>query len=399
MNILTLSTYPIDVPMHGGQHRLSNVVSNYKKGGHTVHSVGVLGSDSYPPAKGFVSCPQVDALSRHIENPFLMEDFSIGELFSKEDAYFKVLAQNIETEPDVIHVEHPWLFGFAKRYVDLCSKKQVKILYGSPNIEYKLKHYNVSLYLGEKSATNAREKVLRCEMTAIMNADAICCVSEQDRLWTRKSTTKPCVLAPNGVAERVTTEAGIRGANAFSGGRKFALYCASAHPPNMAGFFEIFEKGVGCIAPNERIVVAGGVGSAIQGDKRFSKTAQLSSVFVSAGLVSEPCLQGFLETAHAIILPITQGEGTNLKTAEALWAGKHIIGTTPAFRGFEQFMSSEGVCIADEPSQFLAYVRQSMSAPPHALSLPERDRRKTLLWDNTLQPLLGLVSQMTGDKI
>jgi hypothetical protein len=32
-------------------------------------------------------------------------------------------------------------------------------------------------------------------------------------------------------------------------------------------------------------------------------------------------LEGLLDGAQCIVLPLTQGGGTNLKTAEALWSG------------------------------------------------------------------------------
>ncbi|SDH63615.1 glycosyltransferase [Paraburkholderia phenazinium] len=394
MKIVTLSTYSADEPLHGGQHRLHNIAQSYQDAGNTVQMVGVLGSELYPAAKGFLPYPGMPSFAPYIENSALMDDWAIGQLFERDDQYFNQLADLIEAEPDVIHVEQPWLFGFAKRYVSQRTNKSAKIVYGSQNIEHELKYKIVKTYLGVELAEDARRRVLRCELAAIAGSDAICCVSENDLDWTRKHARVESVLAANGVKRRDVTEAGLREANKISGNRKFALYCGSAHPPNITGFYDIFGKGLGCIAPNERIVIAGGAGESIKGDPRFPKTAGLGNACVVAGMVSEDCLQGLIETAHSIILPITQGGGTNLKTAEALWAGKHIVATPTAMRGFEQFSKSPGVSVFDEPPRFLRALRERMSAPANVLTPDEKDQRECVLWENTLRPLVSLVSRL-----
>jgi hypothetical protein len=392
MKILTLSTYPIDDPRHGGQHRLFNIVETYREAGHEVQAAGVLGSDQYPASPGFVPFPGMAPLTKYIANPFLMDDWAIGELFSADEQYFKSLVDVITIVPDLIHVEQPWLFKFAMRFAKLHPNKKIKLIYGSQNIEHDMKFDIVKTYLGADAAHKAQDKVLRCETAAISLADSICCVSQNDLDWTKLKTNAPSVLAYNGVKVRLTTPEGIAEANRITGHKKFVLYSASAHPPNITGFFDIFAGGVGCIAPNELIVVAGSAGPNIKSDPRFERTAGLSKVFVAPGTVSEECLQGLLEIAHTIGLPITHGGGTNLKTAEALWAGKHIVATTTALRGFESFRASQGVLVADEPSKFLASIRTTMAHAPNNLSIAERGKRTSVLWAETLKPLIALIS-------
>jgi hypothetical protein len=392
MNILTLSTYPIDNPLHGGQHRLSNIVQAYRDAGHIVQAAGVLGSLQYPTSQGFAPYPGMAPLTEYIANPFLMDDWAIGELFSMNDSYFRSLVDVISIVPDLIHVEQPWLFKFAARFAELHPNRKVKIIYGSQNVEHDMKFDIVKTYMGIDTAQIVQQKVLRCESEAIAQADGVCCVSQNDLDWTKLKTEAPCVLAYNGVKARLTTTRGIAEANTITGHKKFALYSASAHPPNITGFFEIFGGGVGCLAPNELIVIAGSAGPNIKSDLRFNRTAGLSKACVAPGTVSEECLQGLLEIAHSVVLPITHGGGTNLKTAEALWAGKHIIATPTALRGFESFGSSAGVSIEDKPSGFLTALRASMAKPPNILSSIECKQRSRVLWSETLKPLLTLVS-------
>lgn len=66
MKIATLSIHPIDTPQHGGQHRLANIVAQYRTAGHRVGCFGVLGSGRYPARTGFLSCQQVPMLRRFI---------------------------------------------------------------------------------------------------------------------------------------------------------------------------------------------------------------------------------------------------------------------------------------------------------------------------------------------
>jgi hypothetical protein len=392
MNILTLSTYPIDNPLHGGQHRLHNIVEAYKEAGHAVQAAGVSGSDQYPESPGFVPYPGMTAFTPYIANPFLMDDWAIGELFEKNDQFFKSLADLITPVPDLIHVEQPWLFKFAVRYAKLHPSRKIKLIYGSQNIEHDMKFDIVEMYMGLNSAHSAQEKVLRCETAAISLADGVCCVSQEDLDWTKLKTKAPCVLAFNGVKFRPSTISGVTEANSITGRKKFAVYCGSAHPPNISGFFDIFGEGIGCFSPDERLVIVGGVGSHIFSDPRFSKAAGLTKACISAGTVTEACLQGLLDTAHTFVLPISHGGGTNLKTAEAIWAGKHIVGTTTAFRGFETFKNSTGIAIADERIAFLKALRISMAQPPSVLTSNERTTRKSVLWSETLHPLLELAS-------
>jgi len=205
--------------------------------------------------------------------------------------------------------------------------------------------------------------------------------------WLRSVSKTPVVLAPNGVADRRAGIGDVQRSNAITHCKKFALYLASSHPPNIQGFYDIFGDGIGCLAPEERMVVAGGASAAIAADPRFSSVAGLSAKYVAAGEVSEAQVAGLLATAHVIILPITRGGGTNLKTAEALWSGRHVVGTRTAMRGFEDFCDADGVAVAGTPSEFQDAILEAMRKPALQLKSSERRDRARVLWDSTLTDL------------
>ncbi len=148
MRVLTLSTYPVAVPRHGGQHRLHHIVEAFKAAGDLTESVGILGSQEYPAENGFLGCPSPEQLRRHIKNPHLMEDWAIGRLASDDAGVFAELCNQIVAVPDVIHIEQPWLFAFAQRYAREVGQGKVKLIYGSANVEHELKHRIVEALLG-----------------------------------------------------------------------------------------------------------------------------------------------------------------------------------------------------------------------------------------------------------
>ena len=393
MNILILCTYPIAKPKHGGQLRVRNVADAYKAAGHQVQVVGVLGSSSYEKERGFLPHPSEEQLTRVIANTFLMEDYALGQLFQQDEQCRRHLTSLIEIQPDLIQIEHPWLFGFAMQYAAKL-KIRPKLIYSSHNTEWRLKRDIVSSYQGPALAEQCSDLIQQVELRAVTEADVILCVSESDANWVASHTNRPVILAPNGVKAWQSTTAGLQEAWAISKGYRYALFCASAHPPNMTGFFEIFGDGFGSLKPDEKLVVAGGASHAIASDPRVYRSAKLAERTTIAGIVSQGCLEGLLDQASCIVLPITQGGGTNLKTAEALWSGKHIVATTVAMRGFERFMQAPGVHIADDPAAFKQALRTAMSAKPITLSQEDLLARQSVLWQNCLSPLISAIDRL-----
>lgn len=396
MNILIVCSYPIKSPKHGGQIRVHNIEARYRTAGHKVEVVGVLSSEAYESETGFLAFPGVSRLAAVIPNPSFMEDYAIGRLFADDLQAHARLAALIRSKPDVVHVEQPWLFAFALKYIN-SHAPNARIIYGSQNVEWRLKQEILSSYFNTAVVQQSADVIKEIEFTAVSRADAVICVSENDASWARSQTNNPVVVVPNGVKAWQTTEAGRREAETITQGFRYSLYCASAHPPNITGFFEIFEGGFGSLKPDEKLVVAGGAGPFIAGDARVHHSAKLAEKVVAPGVVSESCLQGLLDGASCIVLPLTQGGGTNLKTAEALWAGKHIVATRVAMRGFEHFIGSSGVNLANDPAAFKRALRVAMESEPLRLSEQEMNARRSVLWDSCLDPLIVLIEKLTEE--
>lgn len=396
MKILCLSTYPVDQPRHGGQHRLYNIIAQLRSAGHEVYSAGVLGSPSYPPSRYFVPYPGNDVLSKLIANPSLMEDWAVGALFQDNRAYFESLAKLIPVKPDLIYCEQPWMFGFAQQFNKKMCRGKAILIYGSANVESTLKKGIVEYHFGAKAAADYAEMVRAVEINAIVHAAQTFCVSDHDMAWTSAHAPRPPILAPNGVIDRLAGLDDIAKANEITKGAKFALYCASAHPPNIDGFFDMFGYGVGCFPPAAKMVVAGGAGGHILNDFKFSKLASRRDFYIDAGEVTEQMLRGLLATAHQIVLPITHGGGTNLKSAEAIWSGRHVVATSTAMRGFEQFSDDPGIMVADDPPTFCKAVRDTFMRSNLALAPEDRNKRKVVLWEHSLKDFVEAINAIGG---
>ena len=110
------------------------------------------------------------------------------------------------------------------------------------------------------------------------------------------------------------------------------------------------------------------------------------------GQVSDFALSCLLGNASGILLPITYGGGSNLKTPEALTSGLPVVGTRQ-HRRFSEFSELKGVTIADTPHAFAAGIRRSLDRRGKREVGPEL---RQLLWENTLRPIVDLARSVTG---
>jgi Glycosyl transferases group 1 len=387
MKITILSTFPFDTPRHGGQHRLHNIAVHMRAQGHDVTATGINDTQGEPGNDNYLAQPEPHIYQDYIEHPWLMEDWAAGQLFAKNDHYFQQLAARIPADADLLYCELPWLVAFAVRLRKAYPQRRFQIVYGSENVECLLKKAIIGMYRTEEFTQHCYDLIYETEVAALKAADWCVAVTKEDILWAHQHTNKPIILAPNGVNARQFATNDLDFANYFSGKKQYALLCASAHPPNMSGFFKIFAPSLAFLNPMQRLVTAGSIGDALVNDERF-KDLTHNNRFINVGMVEESLLAALLKLAHTIVLPITEGEGTNLKSAEALWEGKHIVATQKAMRGFENFTKARGVRIANTPEDFCAAVRESLSQPPLVLDEAERRERESLLWRETLRPLI-----------
>lgn len=401
MNALILSVFPYRAPFTGGQHRLFNIERCFKAAGFNTYTVGVCVSPIMNGDKDFIDYPNNIISSYAFPFPDqlkgYMVDYCLGEVVLESSELKKLVLDKILEipEPDVIFVELPWLFKLAS-YLKTEMFQRSVLIYGSENIEYSLKAKILAKVTNEEQVSACSELIRRIELDAITSSDVVLAVSQDDCKWFTLNTSKLVLLAPNGVQDRVVTQNAIVKFKKLNLPNKYILYTGSDWPPNVLGLYENLKYGFGSLTPDQKLVIVGNVCDGIKRDIRFKSIANFYERSLFLGKVDEETMAILLDRAHAIAIPIIEGGGTNLKTAEALWSGKYIIATPHSFRGFEEFMNSEGVFISKDDEEFRRNLRYAMSMPTLNISASERHLRESVLWDNTLKNLQHYLKQLVS---
>jgi glycosyltransferase involved in cell wall biosynthesis len=175
------------------------------------------------------------------------------------------------------------------------------------------------------------------------------------------------------------------------------LYIASDHPPNFVDFFDVLGDKFGFLAPDEAICIAGGASSQIEKLLKGREYESLSrSRLRFLGVLDPPDLAAVKQIARLFVLPILKGSGSNLKTAEALFSGKWVVGTPVSFRGFERFAMLPNVIVANPGQEFRSAIETAMAAPFPVLSGEQQQMLRALTWACTLAPMMDAIASRTG---
>jgi hypothetical protein len=283
-----------------------------------------------------------------------------------------------------LHFEQPWLLPLVLRWRKEGRLNGTRLVYGSQNIEAPLKASILHQYRVPQVDAVAQE-ITALERSACQEADTILAVSESDRKTLQSYTDKPVLLAANGIAAWQANDAVLKRWKAQLPAENFALFVASAHPPNISGFFDMFGDALGFIPPNTRLVVVGSVGSHLLTHPRFQRWLPLNQSRIQVlGLIDDQALAAVKTLAHVFVLPITEGGGSNIKTAEALYSGAHVLGTPVSFRGFDNFVAQSSVHQHAQPEAFRQAVTTLLQTPSPTANPTTQALRQTLLWSNTL---------------
>jgi len=314
-------------------------------------------------------------------------DVATAEFIASSRSHRREIAKFLDDfRPDIIALEQCWLWPALRGYMETCKPKaRFSIVYSSQNVEQELLAREAAIPGSETDLWSAR-RAADIESDLASKADLVVAVSEQDAAYFRK-LNPGVVVAANGIWPREMPVGLDRWASRFAGLRT-ALFVGSGHPPNANGFLELTKPDLGFLSPAERIVVVGGVAGQIQSDQRFLLGGDVNHARTELlGVQDAGTLSALIEITDVVILPILEGGGTNIKTAEALYNRKSIVATSFAFRGFEHFKHLRNVQLADNPADFqdlLVKALRSERYDPRSADVAQLDR---LLWTATLQDL------------
>ena len=397
--LLLLSTYPYHKPQHGGQLRLANIAKAYQAAGWLVQGIAV-----YEPRAYDAGCIGRLDIAFPPESHYRLfdgqsvpatDDLLSGHYASADDGGWSSVLANLPPSITAIHVEQPWMWPVARRIASLPAYRGVKLIYGSQNIESVLKR-DIFDSLGVNDCKGAIEAIELLERQAVSEADLCLAVTESDHQVLQQMGACQTLMAPNGIQPWRASEKALERWRARLPKAPWILYVASAHPPNYTGLIDCIGDSLACIPPNAKLVIAGGVSEHVYhcfAPTRWS-TLNLSRLELLFVLADED-LAAVKTLAHAYLLPIQHGGGSNIKTAEALYSGKYVIGSEAAFRGFQSFTQLPEVTVARSPTQFQQAMRSVLQRESlNTVPVAPGDMRHTLRWDQCLASVPAAVANL-----
>jgi hypothetical protein len=302
--------------------------------------------------------------------------------------------------PDIIHCEQPFVYYLVKEAV-LAINWKGKLIYGSQNIEYELRESILSNEDGLLiNAKDIVREVYDLEKEAIDNANLVVACTSDDAKKLKEMGAKRIVLAPNGISPTVKDPENYRDWEVKLQQDKISkafLFIGSAHSPNLAGFRELVGFGLGFMPSNTKIFIVGGIETLF--NKELKEIPEHVAVAFKQranilGAVSEEDLSSLILLCDCILLPITQGGGSNLKTAEAILSGKRIVATHKAFRGYEEYEDLSQVLFADNKDDFQEAIQKVISTDTTAIK-PRGDTEK-VTWEYRLNDLIESVKELSN---
>jgi len=396
--LLLLSTYPFITPRHGGQVRLFNIAKAYNDAGWKVESLAVYEPEGYE--QKMVGCNDIPFPATSPYRKFkgrdvpLINDYLSGAFASADDGGFPSVLQKLPKQIKVIHVEQPWLWPLACKIKTYLKLDDTCLIYGSQNIEAPLKKEILENY-DINDVNDVISEIDKLEKRAAIEADIAIAVTHSDLSILKSWGAKRLLLAHNGITPWNAKPEAVSRWKERLPKAPCILYIASAHPPNFTGFTRCVGESLGCIPPDSRLVVVGSVCNHIYDSLASTRWHSLNlSRLQLLGILSDDDLAAVKDLAHAFLLPIPHGGGSNIKAAEALYSGAYVIGTKAAFRGFESFIDMPEVTVAYSPSEFQMAIRNVLTSPRVECS-KNQELRDELRWEKCLSSIPVAVEKLS----
>ncbi len=399
--ILLLSTYPIvGDTLTGGPLRVKAIYDAYRGCFSQVRHVAIFSKYHHPTDYASTDIAVTGALAEATRFAPNTGDYLIGQGIKTDPVlHDTVLKLLLDYRPDVIEIEqvYPYL-GLRAVLEELPFKP--KLVHSSHNVEYPMKEEIMNALGYAKSEVLPIVAAIReAEEELCAQADVVVAPTVEDGKLMQKMGAKDYVLARNGIAPLQANEVDKQYWRDYFASRnisKFALFVASAHPPNMLGFREMISTGVGFLPAGYAVVLAGDVGTNIMQNLQRDSIADVTCHrrLLSVGRLTVDRLHGIIACADVMLLPITEGGGSNLKTAEAVLSQHQVVATRKALRSFDEYADLPTVRVVDNPDDFRAAIRVAMDEKTPQLTKKQVQFTQELLWENCLQPMVEAVARL-----
>lgn len=346
--VLQIRHYPVVRPITGGQRRIVQLQAMLRAAGAEVDSLSVT-TNWLPDGPTDIAAPR--ELAEWVGRiPYDVER-RLAQVPMLDPQFMRRIAGAVEAaRPDIVWLEHPFLWPVFQEIVG-----DRPVIYSSHNVEWQMKQ---AVLRAEGVCDPLCIETLRAtEIALVRAARLVVCCSAQDAAQFERFNPERMVIA-NGMdvprVERTPDLPATVFADRPDAKRGVVLaYVSSQHAPNWHGLRDLVLTPLltATLASPITLVLVGGICNFVTPTLRDSLDRQIRLVLYPEA--DEDLKNLVLLNADAILLPITSGGGTNLKTAEALLAGVEVVATTTAFRGFEALTGLERVRIAETPDAFL----------------------------------------------
>ncbi|HYP82107.1 hypothetical protein [Variovorax sp.] len=396
MKILQLATFPIVEPRHGGQLRTRHIYDEYRKAGIDVDFVGIFPQGAYSQhASSDLQLPGdlAGRVLREYEHP--VYDYIWGtHIASLPVARDALLARIRQATYDFIQIDHICAWPLARECLSILRPGEAKprIIYSAHNIEHEMRRQVLRELRAPSAAIEQYgDAVLALEREVATRATHAFAVSTVDRNFINSvGRRNDCVQAKNGTAYSTVPEIATEDWRPVLPRDPFAVFISSGHLPNAVGFSAALGDSLAFLPPDRKLVIAGGVTPVIERTEPYRRWAAINnSRTLRLGVVDDIGIAAMRRFAHVFVLPITAGGGSNIKTAEALLTGAHVLATPTAFRGFEEYIDEPAVHVEADPDRFRKKLVALLEGERAQLTEAEQAVRKRLLWESTLSPMIS----------
>ncbi|MFT3842600.1 MAG: glycosyltransferase [Myxococcaceae bacterium] len=390
-SVVVFTTYPIVKPRHGGQIRTRALVEKYGSAGFEVAHLAVYEQGAFPrDAIGpiDVAFDKEDARwffeGREIPQT---ADLRCGRFAAEADDVYRQILRSLPKTIDVFHVEQPWLLPLVKRLKTEPRFAHAVVVYGSQNVEAPLRNA-IFRQLSIRNGDGFITAIHALEEDACRYAQLTLAVAPADLETMSHWGAKKMLLAPNGISAWEAPARKVEEWREKLGLRRVVLFVGSGHAPNVDGFLRAFGHGLGFIPPDCKIVMAGSVGPVLREhylNSRYS-SLDLSRIEVT-GEIDNDDLSALKTLADVFLLPIFEGGGSNIKTAEAIYSGKQVLATSTSLRGYDAFLHLPEINVANTQAEFRAAVARIVApdAPSPRRGVNGVEVRSKLLWNSCLE--------------
>jgi glycosyltransferase involved in cell wall biosynthesis len=362
---LFLTPFPLAAPKHGGQIRAASLREAARLANWDVDSLGIYPSELFKePERGPLDIVLDDKeLRETVASDLVFADLNVARAAAQRKVVVERLRSLIESlAPDVIQVEHPWAWIVLREA--LPSSHRIKIVYSCHNIEWAAREPLLRLGMKNVRSEEDLETTRLLEEDFARAADLVLSISDLEAKEIERLSGRPVVYLPPIAELRLPDGDGSRfAAAAAEASCRYAALLGSAYWPNIEGFFDIFPDGLGFLARDEQLWIAGELGEAIARDGRFQTFLSINqSRSRMMGYIEESEKAAFLAAAACIVVPVTFGAGAKMKTADAIASGRPVIATPHALEGYGPIVETalgDGIYVADEPKTFRRLMREA----------------------------------------